>query len=49
MGFVIILCKYEILLEKPLSISVREVIWAMRFDSLLKPDLYVDIDDVVGS
>ena len=28
--------------------SVREVIRAMSFDSLLKPDLYVDADDVVG-
>ena len=28
--------------------SVREVIWALRFDSLLEPDLYIDVDDVVG-
>ena len=28
--------------------SVREVIWAMSFDSLLKLDPYVDVDDVVG-
>ena len=28
--------------------SVREVIWAMSFDSFLKPDPYVDVDDVVG-
>ena len=26
----------------------REVTWAMSFDSLLEPDLYVDVDDVVG-
>ena len=49
MGFVVILCKYELLLKKPLAMSVREVIWAMSFDSLLKPDLpYVDVDDVLG-
>ena len=28
--------------------SVREVIWAMSFDSLLKLNPYVDVDDVVG-
>ena len=28
--------------------NVREVIWAMSFDSLLKLDPYVDVDDVVG-
>ena len=27
---------------------IREVIWAMSFNSLLKPDPYVDVDDVVG-
>ena len=27
---------------------VREVIWAVRFDSLLKLDPYIDVDDVVG-
>ena len=48
LGFVVILCKYGLLLEKSLSMSVREVIWAMSFDSLLKPDLYVNVDDVVG-
>ena len=48
MGFVVILCKYGLLLKKPLTMSVREVIWAVRFDSLLKPNLYVDVDDVVG-
>ena len=48
MGFVVILCKYELLLKKPLAMSVREVICAVSFDSLLKPDLYVDVDDVVG-
>ena len=30
------------------AMSVREVIWAMSFDSLLKPNLYVDDDDVMG-
>ena len=29
--------------------SVREVTWAVSFDSLLELDLYVDVDDVVGS
>ena len=28
--------------------SVREVIWAVRFDSLLKPNPYVDVDNVMG-
>ena len=32
--------------------SVREVIWAVSFDSLLEPNPYVDVDvdvdDVVG-
>ena len=48
MGFVIILCKYGFLLKKPLVVSVREVIWAMSFDSLLKPNPYVDVDNVMG-
>ena len=26
----------------------REVIWAVCFDSLLEPDPYVDVDDVMG-
>ena len=47
LGFVVILCKYELLLEKPLSMNIREVIWAVSFDSLLEPDPYVDVDDVV--
>ena len=47
-GFVVILCKYELLLKKPLDMSVREVIWAVSFDSLLKPNPYVDVDNVVG-
>ena len=47
-GFVVILCKYGLLLKKLLTMSVREVIWAMSFDSLLKLDPYVDVDDVVG-
>ena len=48
MGFVVILHKYEILLKKLLGMSIREVIWAMIFDSLLEPDPYVDVDDVTG-
>ena len=48
MGFVVILCKYELLLKKPLAMSVREVIWAVSFDSLLKPNPYVDVDDIMG-
>ena len=48
-GFAFILCKYRLLLlKKPLAMSVREVIWAMSFDSLLKPDPYVDVDDIMG-
>ena len=47
-GFVVILRKYGLLLKKPLAISVREVIWAVSFDSLLKPNLYVDVDNVMG-
>ena len=47
-GFVVILCKYELLLKKPLVMSVREVIWAVSFDSLLKPNPYVNVDNVVG-
>ena len=27
--------------------NVREVIWAMSFDSILKPGPFVDVDDVV--
>ena len=46
--FVVILCKYGFLLKKSLAISVGEVIWAVRFDSLLKPDPYVDVDDILG-
>ena len=47
-GFVVILCKYGLLLKKSLAISVREVIWVVSFDSLLKPDPYVDVDDIMG-
>ena len=46
-GFVVILCKYGLLLKKPLARSVREVIWVVSFDSLLKLNSYVDVDDVV--
>ena len=48
MGFVIILCKYGLLLKKPFAMSIREVIWAVSFDSLLKPDSYVDVDNIMG-
>ena len=48
MGFVVILCKYEFLLEKLLSMSVRKVIWAVSFNLLLEPDPYIDVIDVVG-
>ena len=47
-GFVVILCKYGLLLKKPLAMSVKEVIWTVSFDSLLKPDPYVDVDDIMG-
>ena len=47
-GFIVILCKYGLLLKKPLAMSVREVIWAVSFDLLLKPNPYVDVDNVVG-
>ena len=48
MGFVVILRKYRLLSKKLLAMSVREVIWAMSFDSLLELDPYVDVDDVLG-
>ena len=48
MGFVVILCKYGLFLKKPLAMSVREVIWAMSFDSLFELDPYDDVDDVLG-
>ena len=48
LGFVVILRKYGLLLKKPLAMSVREVIWVVSFDSLLKPNPYVDVDDIVG-
>ena len=48
LGFVVILCKYGLLLKKPLAMSVREVIWAMSFDSLCELDLYVNVDDIMG-
>ena len=28
--------------------SVKEIIWAVSFNLLLKPDPYVDVDDVMG-
>ena len=48
MGFVVTLCEYGLLIEKPLSMSVRNVIWVVSFDSLLEPDPYVDVENVVG-
>ena len=48
MGFVAILCKYGLLLKKPLAMSVKEVIWAMSFDLFIEPDPYIDVIDVVG-
>ena len=47
-GFVVILCNYGLLLKKPLAMSVREVTWAVSFDSLLMLDPYVDVDDIMG-
>ena len=48
LSFVVILCKYEPLLEKPLSMSMREIIRTVSFDSLLESNPYVDVDDVMG-
>ena len=48
LGFVVVLCEYGLLLKKPLSMSVRDVIWVVSFDSLLEPDPYVDVENVVG-
>ena len=28
--------------------SVKEIIWAVSFNLLLKPDPYVDVNDVMG-
>ena len=47
-GFVVILCKYGLLLKKSLIMSVREVIWAVRFDLLCEPNPYVDVNDIIG-
>ena len=47
-GFVVILCKYGLLLKKPLAMSIRDVIWVVSFDSLFKLNPYVDVDNVVG-
>ena len=43
-----ILCKYGLLLKKPLAMNMREIIWAVSFDPLLEPDPYIDVDDVVS-
>ena len=48
LGFVVILCKYRLLLKKPLVMSVRDVIWVVSFDSLLKPNPCVDVNNVLG-
>ena len=48
MSFDVVLCKYGLLLEKPTSMSLREIIRAMILESLLEPDPYNDVDDVVG-
>ena len=47
-GFVVILCKYGLLLKKPLAMSIRDVIWIVSFDSLFKLNPYVDVDNIVG-
>ena len=47
-GFVVILCKYGLLLKKPLAMSIRDVIWVVSFDSLFKLNPYVDVDNIVG-
>ena len=46
MGFVVILHKYEILLKKLLAMSIREVIWAMIFDSLLEVMIPIDEEEI---
>ena len=48
MGFNVVLCKYGFLLEKPLSMSMREIIQAMSLESLLEPNSYSDVDGVMG-
>ena len=35
-------------MKKPLSMNMREVIWAVSFDSLCEADPYVDVDDIMG-
>ena len=35
-------------MEKLISMDIREVIWAVSFDSLLELDPYVNVNDVVG-
>ena len=47
-GFLVILCKYRLLLKKPLGMSIRDVIWVVSFDLLLKLNPYVDVDNVMG-
>ena len=35
-------------MKKPLAMGVREVIWAVSSNSLLKLNPYVDVDDIMG-
>ena len=47
MGFdVVILCKYGLLLEKPLSISMRQIIWALLGFKGDLPKIHDNIDVV---
>jgi len=47
LDFVVNLCKYGLLLEKPLFLNMRKIIWAVSFDSSLEPNPCIDVDDVV--
>ena len=48
LDFVVILCKYGLLLEKPLFLNMRKIIWAVSFDLSLEPNPCIDVDDVMG-
>ena len=48
MGFNVVLCKYGLLLKKPLSMSMKEIIQAISLEYLLEPNSYSDVDDVIG-
>ena len=39
LGFVFVLCEYGLLLKKPLSMNMREVIWAVRSHIEITPSL----------